>query len=82
MLGHIPKAYLEGYLDTESKAKKIRYKAKTIFTANTHLDNDFFKVCLDWDLDLFIFCLHIIFSTIEIDIIYDKESCIYSFDRS
>lgn len=39
----IPKSYLEGYFQMECEISKIRCKGSIIFTANTHLYNDFFN---------------------------------------
>jgi len=40
---HIPKSYLEGYKELENKASRVRIKSSIIFTANSHLSNDFFN---------------------------------------
>ena len=40
---HIPKSYLESYSELQDEANKINPKSSIIFTANSHLTNDFFN---------------------------------------
>jgi len=43
LFSHIPKSYLEGYLQMEHEISKVRCKGSIVFTANAHLSNDFFN---------------------------------------